>query len=111
MHSVNGWLTTGEIACRLEISPAKVRGLIRAGKLPAEKVANIWIVMVGDNTTLSSPAGQETDEVWEPLLGTREAADRLGITPVVVRKMIHAGDLLATKAGRNWVIKESEISK
>ena len=109
MHSVNGWLTTGEIACRLEISPAKVRELIRAGKLPAEKVGNIWIVMAGDASMLSSPAGQETDEVWQPLLGTREAADRLGTSPVVVRKLIHAGDLLATKAGRNWVIKESDI--
>lgn len=40
---------------------------------------------------------------------TREAARRLGITRFRVCQMIRAGQLPASKFGRDWVILESDL--
>jgi len=43
-ESFNDYVTVQEAAQRLNIHPESVRRLIRAGKLPARKFANTWLV-------------------------------------------------------------------
>lgn len=43
------------------------------------------------------------------LLTTKEAAERLGVTPVRVCAMITAGRLPAERFGRAYMIKESDL--
>jgi excisionase family DNA binding protein len=40
---------------------------------------------------------------------TREAAQRLEVTPQRVRAMIHAGRLPAQKVGRDWLIRPDDL--
>ena len=42
--SFNDYATVQEAAERLNIHPESVRRLIRAGKLPARKFANTWLI-------------------------------------------------------------------
>jgi excisionase family DNA binding protein len=42
-------------------------------------------------------------------LTTREAAEKLGVTPARVRQLVLAGDLPAEKFGRDLMIKESDL--
>jgi excisionase family DNA binding protein len=42
-------------------------------------------------------------------LTTKDAADRLGVTPARVRQMILSGQLPAEKFGRDLVIKEEDL--
>ena len=101
-------LTTADIATHLQISPRKVRQLIRNHKLPAEKVGTIWIVKAGSWHSPDSP--EEDAGIFDGvLLSTREAADHLNLTPVKIRKMIRSGQLPATEAGRIWVIREGDL--
>ena len=44
-----------------------------------------------------------------PLLTTREAAERLGITPRRVTALIKSGRLPATKLGDIWVINPEDL--
>lgn len=44
------------------------------------------------------------------LLNTKAAAARLGISPRRVAALIVAGRLPAQKIGRDWVIKEADLS-
>ena len=44
-----------------------------------------------------------------PLLSTRDAATRLGITPRRVVAFIRAGRLPALRVGRTWVIREADL--
>ncbi|GAB4577659.1 MAG: hypothetical protein Fur0022_03900 [Anaerolineales bacterium] len=105
LHSVEGLFTTREMAARLEVSIAKVRDLIHAQKLPAEKVGPVWVIKVGDPTQeISALPHHDEDNFWS----VRETADYLNIPPAKVRKLIYSSQLPATKVGRNWVIKESE---
>ena len=43
------------------------------------------------------------------VVGTQEAAKRLGITTTRIATMIRSGIIRAQKIGRSWVIEESEI--
>jgi excisionase family DNA binding protein len=97
MHSVEGLLTTGEMAARLAVSAGRVRELIRAGKLPAEKVGTRWIIKVGESTSQETRTPNGEDKFPSP----RRVADLLGISLEDVRKRIYAGELPATKEGRN----------
>lgn len=106
LHSVEGVMTTREMASRLELSIPKVRALIHTKKLPAEKVGAIWVIKVGEPAQETAPT---SDTGEEKLLSVRETAEYLNIPLDKVRKRIYAGELPATKVGRNWVLKESEI--
>jgi excisionase family DNA binding protein len=44
LDSLEGYVTVGEAARHLNIHPESVRRLIRAGKLPARKFANSWLI-------------------------------------------------------------------
>ena len=48
-NSFEDYVTVAEAAKRLNIHPESVRRLIRAGKLPARKFANTWLI---ERTTL-----------------------------------------------------------
>ena len=43
------------------------------------------------------------------LLTTKQAAERLGITPRRVQALIEAGRLPSTKFGRDYMIKEADL--
>jgi excisionase family DNA binding protein len=43
------------------------------------------------------------------LLTTKQAAERLGITPRRVQALIEAGRLPASKFGRDYMIKEADL--
>jgi excisionase family DNA binding protein len=43
-----GWLTTAEVAAMLDITIRRVQALINSGRLPAEKVGQIWLVKAAD---------------------------------------------------------------
>jgi excisionase family DNA binding protein len=45
----------------------------------------------------------------EELLTTREVARRLKVTPQTVQRLIHRGDLVASRVARDWRIKPSEL--
>ncbi len=81
---------------------AKVRALIHAQKLPAEKVGTVWVIKVGDPAPEPAP-------LEEKFLSIRETADCLNIPPAKARQLIYSGKLPATKVGRNWVVKQSDI--
>ena len=42
-------------------------------------------------------------------LTTKEAAEKLGVTPARVRQLVLAGDLPAEKFGRDLMIKETDL--
>ena len=44
-------------------------------------------------------------------LTTTEAAARLGVTAIRVRALCESGDLPATKFGRDWQIKERDLTR
>jgi excisionase family DNA binding protein len=44
-----------------------------------------------------------------PLLSTREAATRLGVTPRRVVALIRAGRLPALRVGHTWIIREADL--
>jgi excisionase family DNA binding protein len=46
-----------------------------------------------------------------PLLTVREAAERLGVSPVAVRQHIASGSLPAVKSGRNWWLDERAVQR
>ncbi len=101
-------LTTADMAAILEISPARVRELIHDGKLPAEKVGTIWIFNKAGWQSLDAP--DEIADIFDDvLLGTREAAERLNMTPDKIRKMLQSGQLPGTRTGRIWVIREGDL--
>ena len=101
-------LTTAEIATHLQISPRRVRQLIRYQKLPAEKVGTIWIFRASSWKSLGEP-DEDPGSFDGVLLSTREAAEHLNLTPEEIRKMIHLDQLPAAKAGRIWVIREGDL--
>jgi excisionase family DNA binding protein len=103
------WLTTAAMAEILKITPDKVRQFIQEQKLPAEKVGNIWVIKAEGFLT-SEPLGNETATNANLLMGTREAAQRLNLTPIQIRDLIQAGELAAAKVGRIWVIREQDLS-
>lgn len=43
------------------------------------------------------------------LITTRQAAERLGISPRRIRQLIKSGQLSATKAGRDWLIDSDSL--
>jgi len=45
------------------------------------------------------------------MLTTKQAAERLGVSPQRVRKLIQAGRIEATKFGRDWMITEEALAK
>lgn len=45
------------------------------------------------------------------LLSTKEAAERLNISPIRVRQFIQEGRLKAQLVGRDYIIQESEIKR
>jgi len=45
------------------------------------------------------------------LLTTREAAARLGVTPIRVRALCEKGELPAVKFGRDWQIREKDVTR
>jgi len=45
------------------------------------------------------------------LLTTAQAAERLGVGPDRVLKLIRAGRLPATKLGRDWLIEEADLER
>ena len=103
------WLTTAAMAEILKITPDKVRQFIQEQKLPAEKVGNIWVIKA-EGFLSSEPLGNETATNANLLMGTREAAQRLNLTPIQIRDLIQAGELAAAKVGRIWVIREQDLS-
>ncbi len=106
MFSVNGLLTTAEMAIRLEMPIAKVRELIHTNKLPAEKVGNIWVIKVGEP---SQTASEPPNKGEEKFFSTLEAAEYLHTTPQQIRKRIATGTLPAVKIGRNWLIHAGDM--
>lgn len=44
------------------------------------------------------------------LLSTKEAAEKLGISPIRVRQLIQEGKIEATRVGRDYVINEADLA-
>jgi excisionase family DNA binding protein len=97
-------LTTTEVASYLATSPDRVRKLISESKLPAEKVGVIWVIKA-----VALPSQREAPALLGVLLSSREAAARMNTSPDQLRKLIHTGEIKATKIGRNWVIAEDAL--
>jgi excisionase family DNA binding protein len=45
------------------------------------------------------------------LIGTKEAAERLGVSQQRVQALIKSGQLPAEKVGRDWLINEKDLEK
>ena len=45
-----------------------------------------------------------------PLISTKEAAERLGLTDGRIRGLILAGELKATKIGKVWIIDTKDLA-
>lgn len=45
------------------------------------------------------------------LIGTTEAAHRLGVSPRRVAEMIVQGTLKAEKVGKTWILDEAEVTR
>ena len=44
------------------------------------------------------------------LISTREAAEKLGISPIRVRQLIQEGKIEAARVGRDYVIDEKDLA-
>lgn len=60
---------------------------------------------------MSPPETGAADELHMGVIGTAEAAKRLGVSDARIRALILEGRLPATKVGRDWAIDEAEVSK
>ena len=45
------------------------------------------------------------------MLTTKQAAERLGVTPDYIRALIIRGQLVAVKHGRDWDIDEADLAR
>lgn len=97
-----GWFSTREISEFLQTTPAKVRYLIRSGKLPAHKVGATWLI----------PTQKKGEKSGRPekLLSSREAAESLQISLPKLRGLIRSGELQATKVSGTWIIPNRAVS-
>jgi len=43
------------------------------------------------------------------LISTKEAAEKLNVSPIRVRQLIHEGKLKANRVGRDYVIEENDL--
>jgi excisionase family DNA binding protein len=55
----------------------------------------------------SAPAPAHPDVKDDEMLTTKEVARRLKVTPQTVQRLIHRGELKASRVGRDWRIKPS----
>jgi excisionase family DNA binding protein len=44
------------------------------------------------------------------LISTKDAAEKLGISPIRVRQLIQEGKIEAARVGRDYVINESDLA-
>ncbi len=51
------------------------------------------------------------DRFRHMVLSVHETSTRLGVTPVRVRQLISAGELPATRVGRQWVLQEADVER
>jgi excisionase family DNA binding protein len=47
----------------------------------------------------------------DPLHTLKEAETLLGLRPGVLRRQVHLGRLAATRHGRDWLVRRSEIER
>ena len=53
----------------------------------------------------------DNGNIFERIIKTEAAADRMGVTPDAVVKWIKKGQLPAVKVGRDWLIEENDLQK
>lgn len=72
----------------------KIQRQIRAGKIPARKIANTWLIGpdAGDFCSLA------------------DAAHELGISLTRAYQLVWRGSLPATKITRNWMVRRTDIA-
>lgn len=106
------FLSTKEVADFLGVVPERVRAFIRAGKLPATKVGQDWVVKANAGDWLNGEEmAADEQSITGSLLSTRQAAIRLDIFPGEVRALIKAGELPAFKVSRSWIIREDDLEQ
>lgn len=93
-------LTTRQAAKALTTTPEAVRRLIRNGRIPAFKFGRNWLIM-GHSQKLKQQSTQ--------IISTRQAAAQLGLNTRDVRKLIHTGQLPASKTGNHWAINAEDL--
>jgi excisionase family DNA binding protein len=70
----------------------------------AERVSQEWIEITGElGCPIPQPQGQ--------LLSIPEAAERLGLSPAMVRRYCASGKLPAQKVGRDWTLRQRDVER
>lgn len=82
------------------------------GRLLLKQSGPVFIISVERLLEILSEHANE-DEVYreatEESLTTRQAAERLGVTPRRIRQLIKSGQLFATMAGRDWLVDSESL--
>lgn len=83
------WLTTAEIAARMQVSPSTVRRWLQEDRLHGARIGKRWLI--------PDPARSE--------LTVEQAARMLRAHPDTVRRWLTSGRLTGTRRGGRWHIR------
>jgi excisionase family DNA binding protein len=106
----NELLSVMEVAKELNVSDQIIRLRIKAGKLKARQLSNIWVINRLDlNSYLEAEKTRSTRKRPMPELGpdevtTRHAADLLDVTLNTIEQFVKKGKLKGEKKGADYVI-------
>lgn len=87
------WLTTNEIASRMQVSPATVRRWLHAKRLRGSRIGKRWLIPDPERSELS----------------VAEAARLLRSHPRTVQRWVASGRLPAERRDGRWVIRRADL--
>ncbi len=114
METLHGHITVAEAARRAGLTRARVKYLVRKGRLAARKPGRD--LLITDDSLEALLGGRTTPD--PPVVGNLpldgyvtvpQAAQRTGLTPGYFVNLIHRGRLEAERVGRDWFIKDESF--
>ena len=89
MATAQRWMTTGEVADQLGVSPSTIRRWLKEDRLPGNKIGTRWLIQ--------RPIAAEL------------TAELLRAHPDTMRRWLAEGKLPGRRAGREWRIPHAKV--